>query len=214
MNQRELYFLIKFGKYKHMKALFDNGIIYMQRMRVFTEIEHAQIGDVNEGLSHTLQPDRVVVNINGQDIQSIIGPIRIIENPTYNPFIFCMYGFTNEIINESGKFINDQCLEFGESAVVVTDILKFRNLVGEAYKKIDSGHISGKLVEYVHSNKHHGEMGAFRKFSEFKHQSEFRLVYDDIHHTENAFKLNIGSLKDVAFLVSSKEINDLIKIKA
>ncbi|EJK99548.1 hypothetical protein Pchl3084_4778 [Pseudomonas chlororaphis subsp. aureofaciens 30-84] len=60
IEDRKLYFLVKFGQYKFMKQLFDTGFIYMQRLRALQDIEHDQIGDKNEGLSHALQPDQVV----------------------------------------------------------------------------------------------------------------------------------------------------------
>ena len=49
MEDRKLYFLVKFGQYEFMKQLFENGSIYMQSLCAFQNIEHAQIGDKNEG---------------------------------------------------------------------------------------------------------------------------------------------------------------------
>lgn len=212
MEDRNLYFLVKFGQYEFMKKLFETGSIYMQRLRTFQDIEHDQIGDKNEGLSHILQPEQVVLIVNGTEINDITGPIRIVETTAYNPFIFCLYGFTNECINESGEHIDVRCQEFGDYAVVITDAKKFFQMIKDAFDNADIGNVEAQLVQYVSYGEHHGEMGAFRKFDKFSHQSEFRLVYEN-ESLEPTYSLDIGSLEEVATLCSSDQVNSLIKVK-
>lgn len=211
MEDRRLYFLVKFGKYEFMKQLFDNGSIYMQRLRAFQGIEHAQIGDKHEGLSHSLQPSQVFLEVNGVRIDGVVGPVRIVDDTSYNPLIFCLYGFTNECINESGKHIDARCCEFGEYAVVITDVKEFYKKIVDAFQKVGNGKAEARLIEYVSYNGHHGEMGPFKKYDYFEHQSEFRLVYED-NELAPTFILNVGSLDGVAILCRSDQVNDLIQV--
>jgi hypothetical protein len=213
MEDRKLYFLVKFGQYTFMKQLFDTGSIYMQRLRAFQDVEHDQIGDKNEGLSHALQPSQVALKINDLDVAGIVGPIRIVETNAYNPLIFCLYGFTNDCIDKNNNHIDARCCEFGDYAVVITDVKKFYQMIGDAFKNVGNGTIKAQLVEYVSYNEHHGEMGPFRKYDNFSHQSEFRFVYEDkgLAPTDT---LEIGCLDGVAILCPSDQVNDLIKINA
>lgn len=210
MKDRKLYFLIKFGQYRFMKELFDNGSIYMQRLRKFNDIEHEQIGDKNEGVSHAFQPDKTIIKVNDWEVEGIVGPIRIVENLAYNPLIFCLYGFTDDCIDEGNNHIDARCCEFGDYAVVITDVNKFYQMIRDALKKLGKGVMEAQLVEYVSYKKYHGEMGVFRKYDCFSHQSEFRFVYEE-NGSAPTDTLKIGCLNGVAILCPSDRVNGLIR---
>lgn len=147
------------------------------------------------------------------EIDGIVGPIRIVETSAYNPLIFCVYGFTNECIKEDGSHIEPRCCEFGEHAVVITDVKKFYQTIGDAFKKVGNGTIKAQLVEYVSYDEHHGEMGPFRKYDDFSHQSEFRFAYED-KNLDPTYTLEIGSLEGVATLCPSDQANSLLEVNA
>ena len=56
------------------------------------------------------------------------------------------------------------------------------------------------LVEYVDPSSYSGEMGAFRKFSPFVWQQEFRiaLYHPDKFEKNEAVSINLGNLSDIA----------------
>ena len=67
------YGIIKFGEAEHIKELYENGTIFMQRAENYAKIEHDEIGDKHENLSHLYQPEYLTsVKINGEEIKSKI----------------------------------------------------------------------------------------------------------------------------------------------
>jgi hypothetical protein len=213
MSDPKVVFLAKFGKPKYMEALQSEGEIYMQRLRAFKEIEHLQIGDKNEGLSHSFQPDKIQLLVNGEVIEGILGAIKTVDSTAYDPFIFCLYAFTTHHLEKKTRpFIDERCKEFGESVLVFNNKEALFSRIRKAVEALASSSLNGQLVEYVNCDSYHGEMGVFRKYSEYQHQSEFRLVLDN-HDKEKFFKLNVGSLKDITQLLPSDEFDKLIEIK-
>jgi hypothetical protein len=206
-----MFFFVKFGQYQFMKELYDSGQIFMQRWRTFRNIEHDQIGDRNEGLSHAIQASNIIAEFNGKKAEGEpIGPLRCTFNPSYNPMIFCLYCFTDRNFNESGSQIDPRCCGFGEYAVVITNIEKFNEMLLDALESSSRGNVHSQLIDYVPYYNYQGEMGPFRKYDDFKYQSEYRFVYES-EDTAPTHTLQIGSLKEVAILCPSEQVHQLVK---
>lgn len=211
MNKHRPLCLIKFGKKKDMRELVDNGVLYFQRLSTYQKSEDAERGDENENLSHSWQSNKIKLEINGQIISGIVGPVRI-RNYNENPLAYCMYSITTAHIDmPDGKFIDEKCYKFGDTAVVIMNGSEFLSRIKAACESIGAGY-KGKLVEYVDYNLYHGEMGPFKKYKQwFGHQSEFRfLLHSD--STDKDFKLTLGSLSDITQTWEVSRLNKLLKI--
>lgn len=209
MPERDLYFWIKFGKRKDMESLMTSGTLFMQRLSKFREIEEQERGDPDDGIDHSLQPNQTQLLINGETINGVVGPIRIIENTSVDPLAYCLYAFTSDHLKTIGNnYIDKRCLEFGDTAVIIKGA-DFYERIKTKCDKIKA-EIEGKLVSYV-DRSYHGKMGSFKKYSNFEHQSEYRFVLNSSIKDEN-YKFDIGPINDIAELHPADKINELIQI--
>lgn len=211
LKDRRLFALMKFGERKYLESMRKTGALHMKRLRAFQDIEHKEIGDKNEGISHTWQPDKIRLEVNGIKLERLVGPIRIVDDHSYNPHIFCMYAITDKHLKKQPiSYIDKRCLEFGDSVLVITDGTEFLRRIVDKHKTL-GGKITSDLVAYVSYDGYSGEMGPFKKFDYHSHQSEYRLVYES-KNIDVAYDYVIGSLEDIAEIYSSNEINELIEI--
>ncbi len=119
--------------------------------------------------------------------------------------ILCMYMFTDKT---SFKF-DKRNIEFGSVAVVITDLKEFVKRI-ETASKAKGGIFLQAPVEYVNKQEYHGQMGPFRKFSEYEHQSEFRFVlFSDSNELCEEIKLPIGDIRDISMVCPSDKLIDL-----
>lgn len=195
-----------------MKALLEKGVIYMQSLRNYVDIEHDQIGDPDEGLSYSLTKD-VKVEVNGLEIPEVIGPVRIVDSTERNPLIYCMYSLSPEHIDLNGRTIDPRCCGFGDYAVLMKDDAEFFNRLSGVFRENCVGSLTGDLVKYVNRGSYNGEMGAFRKYDKFCYQREYRYVWEGGNLNASAVTLTIGDLSDIAALIPSEKLNGLIKVQ-
>ena len=210
--KKKLLCLMKIGKREHMYDLIENGTMFLQRLRNYREIEDIERGDRHEGVSQSLQPDKIELRVNGEKIEGIVGPIEYFENGA-NPLVYCMYGYNSSHSPcHSGNLLDVRCFGFGDTAVIIKNGKKFFDRIIIACEKLNVG-VKGKLVEYVDFDNHHGKMGPFRKYKQwFEHQHEFRFVFDnDVLPTD--YKFCIGSIHDIAEIHPIKEINSIVKFR-
>lgn len=205
--------LIKFGEYRYLKPLMEDGVLYMQALRNYAEIEHDQIGDPNEGLSYSLT-ENVKVEVDGVELPEIVGPVRVVDTTAYNPLIYCMYSLAPENVKPNGNTIDPRCCGFGDYAVIMKDDSEFYTRFANVFQENCKGILKGDLVKYVDYESFNGEMGAFRKYDTFEYQREYRYVWENSNLNANAVTIEIGSLTDIASLVPSEKLNSLIKIRA
>lgn len=66
-----------------------------------------------------------------------------------------------------------------------------------------------KSIEYVDYNTYHGEMGIFKKYSEFKWQFEWRFAIRKIKKDYSPVILKIGNIYDIATVYNTE---DLVKL--
>jgi hypothetical protein len=70
-------------------------------------------------------------------------------------------------------------------------------------------------VEYVDKRYHDGQMGPFRKFSEYEYQSEFRFVMvGKKSGPRKPIKLSVGNIRDIVMVSSSAQLPELPRAKA
>lgn len=201
--------LIKFGKLEHLQQLRDEGLLYMNNLTYFWNIEDEELrGDPFDCAFQVIRgPKITMAKPDGTEVivcTDYTARIRPSNPETIN--IFCMYALRPLI---EGSFpIDERNQRFGDHALILMNrdefiqrsesSLKTQKVVGEA-----------DLVEYVNDD-HTGKLGPFRKFNKFSYQHEWRLVCSD--GPCKAREIRIGSIQDIAVILPANEINKQIKI--
>ena len=205
---REPGTLVKFGKLEHLLQLQNEGLLYMNNLQYFWEVEDEDRGDpfdciaqVHRGpkIGFTL-PDGKEVFMEGE------WTIRM-HPPEYERIhIFCMYALRPLV---EGSFpVDERNFRFGEYALVITNPTEFLHRIECA---LHSQKIFGdaNLVKYV-DDKHTGDLGPFRKFIKLSYQSEWRLVC--YKGPSGPREIMIGSIADISIIIRSNEINKKISV--
>lgn len=130
--------------------------------------------------------------------------IRNADRPHIN--ILCMYAY-NITCPEP---IDTRNLEFGDSAIVLTDKKEFIRRIEKAAKVAGKALIH-EFVESVSRISHNGEMGPFRKFDSFDYQNEFRFVLAEGNGKPTVLK--IGDIRDITSVHSSDMLMEILSPK-
>lgn len=201
-----------------MLSLFEDGIIYMNTLEFYRTLEcDDERRDINEGTERVRNQRGGVLKRKNPETgafeeiaQLTHSRIRELNSNLQNLNIFCAYYLKPDIpVKSLGKAMSERTkLGFGDYAVVVTDAEEFVTRVKEAAVEKGYKHFRS-LVEYVDFSQDNFEVGPFVKDQAFAHQNELRIA---VHTSENggsAIKLEIGSLKDIAFMVSTDTLDEI-----
>jgi hypothetical protein len=203
--------LFKFGKQKHIEQFVHEGLIYMNSLNYFKTLENDMLrADKHESVSYSAQADGATLRMQQDekwiDIGTISGPIVSSNGSERVTNVFCMYAFRES----ASKDLNDpRNFNFGDTFSALIDGDEFLRRVHASAKR-ENINIKQGLVDYVDKASYNGEMGIFRKFSDFAYQSEFRLSV--VTGKENPFLLRIGDLSDISITGPLTNINKRIKI--
>lgn len=200
--------LLKFGRRNYMEK-FQGGVLYMNTLKHFQTSECCKLrSDKDEGLSAVYQANGAILfRQNGKREFVHIGTVnnqmhyRDREKDPEHQKIFCMYALQ---VEPQKQKIDERNFGFGDTCVLILDPKEFLNRVkcAAAQKRIEVYH---KLVEYVDRKKYNGKIGAFRKFSEFSYQNEFRILI--FLELPVPYEFNIGNISDITEL---RPIHDAI----
>jgi hypothetical protein len=198
--------LIKFGKRKYIEEFINNGIIYMNPLSYFKSLEHDKPrSDKHEGASYCMPANGSTLLIDGVPMATIAGSIIFKNEALTN--VFCMYAFRE---SASRSLIDPDNFEFGDTFAALLDGDEFLRRVLEVANR-EKMQIKYELVEYVNKETYKGEMGIFRKFSEFAYQSEFRISI--VTGKDAPYILRIGDISDITKIGPLIELNKRIKIE-
>jgi hypothetical protein len=201
--------LVKLGQYEHICKLRDEGLLYMNNLLYFWQIEDEElrgdkfdsVAEINRGSSGTAIPE------NEPDKPVTITHWILRRHP-YQPEkinIFCMCAVRPSV----GSFpIDERNFRFGDYALILTDPQKFIDRISSQLKSQNISH-KANLVKYVDDN-YTGELGPFRKLRKFAYQFEWRLVCFDGPGRERVFR--IGDIKDICVVVKTSKINQRLSV--
>lgn len=207
-SQDGIYALIKIGEKHHMEDLIQNGALFLRRLKAYRNIECPVRADSYEGASDVFQPENVVLTVNETRIEDFVGPLSV--DGRINPLVYCMYALSPKHRScVPGTYLDERCYEFGDTAVYIADVMAFYERLKRAATQLRFNLRSG-LVEYVSCNGYSGEWGPFRKFDDLSYQHEWRAVFG-IKTTEETFRLELGSLCDIAKIGSIQDLNRAIE---
>jgi len=201
--------LVKFGQYEHICQLRDQGLLYMNTLLYFRQIEDEELrGDKFEGVADVKRGNSgKVTPKNDPENQFIVSRWEIRRDlPQLEKInVFCMCAVRPSM----GNFpVDKRNFRFGDYALILTNPQEFIDRISS---QLESGNINHKanLVEYI--SNYAGEVGPFRKLKDFAYQSEWRLVCYNGPSKERD-DIRIGSIKDICIVVKSNEVNQRLSI--
>ena len=196
--------LVKFGQYEHICQLRDEGLLYLNNLPYFWQIEDEELrGDRFDSVAEIMRGSSVTaIPVNEPERPVKGGKWDICIHPPHPEKInvFCMCA----VRPSTGSFpVDERNFRFGDYALILTEPQKFIDRISS---QLESQNVSHKtnFVEYVDNN-YVGEVGRFRKLIKFAYQSEWRLVCCDGTGKERIFR--IGDIKDICIVVKSNEVN-------
>ncbi|MGM0582965.1 MAG: hypothetical protein ACQETL_19975 [Bacteroidota bacterium] len=228
MSKTIFFFVKVFSKKNHAED-FLRGTLYSNRLAFFKKLEEAvqaNRGDKHEALIGWYQPNQVSLTLNGYEIKDIVAPLSLQKNIHNNLNVFCIYAAHSGSFEEiTDKNIIDlknylkippDCLELGKYAVVITHAKTFIDRVIKSVKNEGFGLKAG-LVEYYDPNVFSGtfseDVAVFRKRQEFAHQREYRFSINTGSSGDDALKLQIGDISDIAIFCKTSQVNSLLKVR-
>ncbi len=197
-----------------MEDFIYKGALFFRRLSYFRTIEDSQRGDLHEGISfscsHMNTNLKMEVSTSSGEkfvFKDFCSPVIGINNLTYNPLVYCMFGVKDEDITNTFTFIPNECHKFGNYAVIIRDpkefIKRLENTLGT-----QNGVIKYTFVKYVSKEDYSGPMGPFFKYDSFSHQKEFRIIYETMcNDKRDSLNLNIGNIENIASIASVDRIS-------
>jgi len=194
---------LKVGKREHIENLLYKGEVYFQSTSWFKkqEEENNELGDEFESACWIHQFDDCLIKDDNDEWQKVnLEPFVVRQ---YNSVInqgnaFCLYAFHKQ---GGGKIqyplINRK--KFGDTILCIYNPKAFIDRVESAIRKEGYSCASGP-VKYYDENMINGFISPFHKRLKYELQQEARIF---IPNTKNMpITLNIGSIEDIAFLVT------------
>lgn len=206
---REPGTLIKFGQQDHLLQLQNEGLLYMNHLSFFWEIEDEELrGDPCDCVAEVARGPKIGFTLaDGKEV-SMEGKwtLRMPPPQPEKINIFSMYSLRP--LAENTFPVDEKNFRFGEHALLLIKPSEFMRRI-ELSLKSQRIIANADLVEYV-DDEYAGKVGPFRKFKKFSYQSEWRLVCLD--GPGGPRKIYIGSIQDISVIMRSDEVNKEIRI--
>ena len=233
------FLLIKIFEESEFRDAFMNGLIYMNNIGYFNELEKnnqsktsqndAARADRADGVNYFLrttgdthwvfEPNDKgewlymerpgLPNDNRYLIQAKIGRQDNAEKK-----LFCMYTLWGDSVNKKFLKVDDDIKNFGEYAVLIYNTPLFVERIKEKAKQLNlkQGFLKFGFVDYIDENATTSvtQMGVFRKFKRFQYQNEFRICLEK-EDVEGPYKDLRVETSDICAPFFT---NDLIKANA
>lgn len=211
--------LIKFMDEQYVDSFISDGLLYMNNIQYFRDYEDsdpALRGDAHEGLSASLLPKNITLEINGRVITDAVGKVDIRQCHQDETNIYSMTIISDQDIlssGENGLHLSSNFEKFGNKAVFIggSDISEFWRRLKNAIENdqsiytLEEDNAVAKKVNYVERELHHSQLSVFNKFSEYAWQHEWRIALKQTKCV-GPLPLKIGSLADIAHVVDTTDI--------
>ena len=221
--RRRILFLAKTFEEKQYADQFVDGRLYCNRLSEFKKRERddANRNDPYEGISVNLQPGTLIVTINNFDISNdLCGPSTIQFDRLNHLHLFCMHaGHSGQFSNTSHQSLKEleellkipeDCKEFGDHTVFITDVGEFIRRVESTCRK-QHYKLYRKSVDYYDPDIFHGTFdgieAVFKKHDKYKNQREFRFAIDTGTAGSDPIDFDIGDISDISMRCSIETAN-------
>lgn len=210
------YMLVRFGKFEHIKALQDNGTIYVNPISYFKTLDNDNCvrADENENLTHVLQADKHKAWVNDDEVKLVPGSQIKIFDPREEVFpathIFCMSSiFEGDELAEPNIFdprINEFVSAPNDGGLlVITDPKEFLDrVINNAPAGIE---LNWGRVRYVDPKSHNGKLTVLNKFEGYSWQKEFRIAFAASNKV-GPLSYQIGDISDISKLTKYSDFKN------
>ena len=227
-----IFFLAKFFSEEQHAEQFTRGRLYANRIGYFRKLERdsARV-DAYEGVSLLRGDVNLTATIDGLRTERITvpehdlaGPAEVRMDWTENVNLLCMHAaHSSSDVKKSDSQVDEfkrqhidipeECLKFGNHAVLVTDFLEFVKRVTSAVKK-RAYRLVGGLVMYSDYPVIDitGIDVVFCKRERYKSEREYRFAIHTGSDVHDPLILETVDLSDIAIRCKSAEINDLLQM--
>ncbi len=205
---------LKFGRSADIGDLV-RGTLYMNPLHYFAQLEADEDpdlrGDSFEGVGRLIQADGAMLSVqikeDYQPVGRIEGAIQWRPTDGIKANLFCMYALREPT---GPQFVDPLNFRFGDTFAIFTNGDEFLWRVKNAAAL--AGHnLHYHLVEYIDEKQHQGEVGIFRKRSQFAYQSEFRIAI--IPGVETPYRFQVGDLSDITLTGPLAQLNTLLRLE-
>lgn len=207
----KLFVFMKFGEEPFMRALYDEGVVYMNTVQFFREQETATgRGDPDEGMPwlKNYPPGEFRVPWAKDKVFHYLA-LQVRAQPKF-PLgnIYSLYSFASHHSIGRNEFRVDALnKELGSHMVLIHGASEFLRRWKEAMRWKQLGHERG-FVSYYDLPTFTGGLNVFWKSSAYAYQQEYRLHAHTI--SAEPLVLRLGSLHDIADIYPADVIDDLV----
>ncbi|MEP1151261.1 MAG: hypothetical protein ABJH08_05985 [Balneola sp.] len=207
---------IKIGRKDHINALQKEGHLYCNSVKYFRLVEQEDFNrhDAREGAYKTKVVDKPEeFNLYFED-ERVSKKIEFMKTQEFdlskeNFKLFCLFGVKRK--HAIGKaFVDKKALEFGEKALLITDLIEFIERVKSSLHELNIDFKWGHVKYYKESGVNEN-LTEFDKPDIFEHQNEFRLLIKEKSITPFSFK--IGSIEDISILYDTNDLKKITLLK-
>lgn len=185
-------YLIKIGKEEHILSLWKQGVVYMNTVSFFRDLENTGDGrsDSDEGAHSIAQTSKILIDKMELASQT---PITFSVSNINNGYIFCMIGVDST--DELKQVLADNLYALGGSFVIIKQPEEF---VKRCVAVMRSNNIDLKWgrVRYYDKNEGSFLLDPWLKNKNYAKQSEFRLYFK--RKEEGPAALIIKSIEDIS----------------
>jgi hypothetical protein len=202
-----IYLFLRIAKRGYIDA-FSRGELWMNPLSFFSQMEgDIARGDPHEGDGLWMQPTTDVLSVKiGETwvpISGLLGPISWRRQLELRSNVFCL----SALPVEAEVSFDSRNHQFGDTVAFLTDPHEFLRRVRQA-ATAHGFNLMYRGVEYVDPRVHSGEMGLFRKSSEFSHQREFRIALSPGKGAP--YTLLIGDISDLVAVAPVEQLGTII----
>jgi hypothetical protein len=206
--------LFKFGEPGHLRAL-QAGSMHLSSWGYFKNCENVAERDVDEGTHEWRNPEISSIIIAGRRLTATGGTLSFsLSYPDSQTKIFCASELRSDRTRVTGPLFDPRLLKHGSQLLVITDVAQFVRQLEPVIKTLyDQGIIECAktgFVTYFDKNKYDGEVGPFRKTSDFAHEKEWRFVLRTTAMDDKPFALEIGSIAGISTLMETKDFKNQV----
>lgn len=207
---------IKFGSEENIKSLYENGLIQLNTIDYFQNLEDNGVrGDKFEGTVHIKNFKntdelklKITDTITGEKMNFKPNKLQLRHydsSPKGN--LYSLYSIKqSDFLNTDELIIDSKVKEFGTHALFIRNTKIFIDKFTAEITKLNMSYIA-KPIEYYNHENINGEISLFQKIQEYKYQSEYRVVVQN--NKQEPLKILIGSLKNHSEMFAINSLEDL-----
>lgn len=210
--------LIKLGEYQYMKDLVDDGVVFLNTLEFFRTLEEeGERKDVNEGAVRVRNYSGGFLKIKDSEAGMYeevakLNHTQVRESSSniQNLNVYCLYYVNTKVpLPSLGALMEFRVKNgFGQFAVIITDPGAFVTRIKDAVLAKGYKHFRS-IVNYVDLTVDNVEVGPFVKHHEFSYQNELRIAVHTGNELDEAIRLEIGSIKDIAVIVPAELLDEI-----